>query len=733
MPRSRANPKRLEAFVAHGATIRGESGDELVCDCPFSGKQGKLYINRRTLLWHSKVESVGGAFSDFLRLIAQMYEKNLQGDSLGRLARARGLPREAFAGWGVGFDGRHYTIPVRDEDDMVVDIRRWRPGGRVLATKGCSTGMLGHENIARSPEDWPVYVCEGEWDAIALNWLIRKKLGRYKINGVVVGVPGANTFKVNWAEAFRDRRVYACYDNDGPGQQGELQLQKRLEGVASSILYLHWPEGLEDGYDIRDYVISGAIDKRKPLACWRGLKRYFYKQPREGVKSDIEPDEEIESEESAYTDENPADLEQLRTVFKRWMKLKDTDVIEVILATVISQELSGDPVWMFVVGPAGSAKTETLVTLNADPEIYEVSTLSTHALISGFPNTKKDPSLIPSLNDKTLVVKDFTPILQMKEGDKAEIFGLLRDAYDGHCGKVFGNGIRRHYKSRFTVVAGVTPAIYEMSAEHAGLGERFLKYLTAENIRRESEDDVLRRVILNVGREDGMRHELRDVVQSFLARKRREIERDGVPTPPMETVEFISGLAKISARMRGTVPRDKYRHEVVIGRPTVESPARLAKQFQKLMVCLMIVTGEGADERVSWILRKCVLDTMSQRREDILRTLWERTGKDADDSVGTRAISEHVHYPITTVQREMDDLVMLEVAVRVSTGLRRYEFSLSPYMRELIVSTDLYGGLRGPKVDRPHRREIRRLRKPRSKERTQRRPRRRLRRRSSQP
>jgi len=52
-----------------------------------------------------------------------------------------------------------------------------------------------------------------------------------------------------------------------------------------------------------------------------------------------------------------------------------------------------------------------------------------------------------------------------------EIFGTLRDAYDGKITKRFANGIVRAYQSTFGLVAGVTPAIESFVVTHAMLGE----------------------------------------------------------------------------------------------------------------------------------------------------------------------------------------------------------------------------------------------------------------------
>ena len=84
------------------------------------------------------------------------------------------------------------------------------------------------------------------------------------------------------------------------------------------------------------------------------------------------------------------------------------------------------------------------------------------------------------------------------------------------CGKVFGTGVERSYKSRFTVLAAVTPRIYDLSSQHQSLGERFLKYSSGHNLKHTSERDIIRRAIDNINRETEMKWQLSDVVRAFM-------------------------------------------------------------------------------------------------------------------------------------------------------------------------------------------------------------------------
>src|SRR2546426_2916419 len=147
----------------------------------------------------------------------------------------------------------------------------------------------------------------------------------------------------------------------------------------------------------------------------------------------------------------------LATFYRKVFRLSDVAALDVTLATVVTSDVPGDPLWSFLVGPPSSSKTEVLRPLDqSDIPIYYLSTLTNHALVSGL---KGGTSLLAKLHEKTLVVKDFTPVMEMSRDKRDEILGDLRDAYDGTYAKAFGTVGTLTYVSHFNFLAGVTNAI----------------------------------------------------------------------------------------------------------------------------------------------------------------------------------------------------------------------------------------------------------------------------------
>lgn len=679
---------KLNVLTAHGVEFTSESGDERIGTCPFTGKVNKFYYNVRKCVWDSKTAGLSGTVPQFLEQIHNVYVEQMTKTLLRKLSENRRLPDEAFAPWKIGWTGSQYSFLIRDAGGQPQDIRLYTLGKRVMSTKGVETGLLGAEQIPMHPTD-PIYLCEGEWDAVALRWLMKKVGAR----GIVVGLPGAGVFKGEWTPWFSGRRVHTLYDYDAAGEEGELRLEKRLKSVCQTLTFVHWPDGVSDGFDVRDYIIYGAIDNHTPKECWEALHRKFQPYTRHAPPKNTTGNVAgsnghlggVAARVSAWTQKTPS-YDDLTGVFKKWLYLENTVGIELMCAVVASQEIEGPPVWMFLVAPPGGAKTEILSSLIGMDQIYLQSSLTPHALVSGA-NWKgdQDPSLIPRLNGKVLVIKDFTSILSMRDNEKDEIFGILRDAYDGRCGKVFGTGIERSYESRFTVLAAVTPRIYDLSQQHHSLGERFLKCGVGNNLQHSSERDIIRRAIDNIDRDTQMKAELQDVVHAFMKRTRSR----KLPTLSDVMYERIIALAMFGARMRGTVSRDQYHHDVITSRPSAEIGSRLGIQLAKLGKSIAWIHGrkEVTDSDYN-LVKKVMLDTISQRTEDVVRVILQECPT-VNDVVDSKEISGLTRYPPTTVSRILEDLHILEVVECTGTKYRYY-WTLSKYIRDQIEQAQLY-------------------------------------------
>ena len=628
-------------FVAHGFLPVGESGNQVYGTCPFCGKD-KMYVNPESGQYDCKRCGVTGNAVTFLQQVVEFYADLAEDVHWNRLESMRSLPREAMESSGLVWDGERWLLPVRTVRGTVQDIRCWKPSkkAKFLSTKGCKVGLYGAESLEeKALKRLPVYLCEGEWDTMAFRYMLQEE----ELEGVVVGVPGAETWKKDWTEWLAGRDVTLLYDNDEPGKSGVERVVKSLSGVAKTLQVLIWPDGLPEKYDIRNAFSHPVSASEIIELCVPANQR------ERTVTSDS-------SEEVARPEVVPLSFKEAMAIYTKWLHMTPEmiDALRIMFSVVVSNRLPGDPLWVYIVAPPGASKTELLMTLQFSPEVIIRSTLTPHSMISGFiAPGGRDPSLLPMLDGRTFVLKDYTEVFALPKISRDEIYAILRGAYDGVVEKNFGNGVYRRYELHFSMLAGCTQQIY--ADKQSNLGERFLKFRMSQSFQGRM-DNVVRAALKNVSGEDNMRHDLAMAGAGYVAsRKVRSVD------VPDWFVDRLVSLAQLLSMLRGEVERDT-RSERLLYMPEREVGTRVAKQLKKLAMALAIL--EDTDDTVDWddiwrIVRRVALDSSIGFNRTILGTLLERgeplTGADLAESTGI---------PVTTIRQQLEDLELLEVITR---------------------------------------------------------------------
>ncbi len=359
-------------------------------------------------------------------------------------------------------------------------------------------------------------------------------------------------------------------------------------------------------------------------------------------------------------------LGQARAVFERFLYLPDLDLVDVVMSVPAGNRLlTTDPLWLLLKGPPGSGKTEALNALTGVPdEVVFVGNITPAALVSGWglSTGEADASLLPTLDGKTLVVKDFTTVLSMNPAARDEVFATLRDVYDGHASKHFGTG-RREYKSRFNMIAGVTTAI-EDAWHLSALGERFLTWGMVTDPKEQA-----RRALDNANNEPTFREALATAAAGVLADL-----PDAVPTISEELKERTLTLAFLMARLRTFVGRD--RNDVVQRPPEVEVPTRVAKQLLRLGQGLALVRRRPAVTDAEFlVMRKVALDSTPSARRTVFGALLRQPGP---AEIATFAQSCRMSHSPT--KRNLDDLVLLGLA-EANTVQKKVRYALTDECR----------------------------------------------------
>lgn len=335
---------------------------------------------------------------------------------------------------------------------------------------------------------------------------------------------------------------------------------------------------------------------------------------------------------------------------RRWLHLPDEEALDVLMSVAVAIFLPGDPLWLYYVGPPGATKTEPLRALKG-PRVHTLSSLTPNTLISGLKGGNVD--LLPHLDGKLLIVKDFTSILSKKPDDAAAIYADLRECYDGYLEKSFGSGVgTKSYHAKFGLIAAVTPEIDRYRNVHQLLGERFLRV----DAKTDPEATIQRASELQ-GREQEMRAELSAVMSEALERAVEWVDPDVLVE--QRFLDQLQALAHVAATLRSEVSRD--RNRLVQYEPVPEVGTRLVKQLQKLAKALanwhqrFVVSAE---DYVT--VRRVALDGVRSQRRKIVGALQHT---DATD-VATAQIGAMTEMPTDTVKEICEDLWMLGVFAR---------------------------------------------------------------------
>jgi hypothetical protein len=340
------------------------------------------------------------------------------------------------------------------------------------------------------------------------------------------------------------------------------------------------------------------------------------------------------------------DYRLLVETYRNHFRTEDTAPLDAVLAAVATSDWPGDPLWLYVVGPPSSGKTEMLRAFAGLPNAYFLSSLTPNSLISGLRDGK---DLLPLLDKKCLIVKDLTQTLEMHRENRDALFGVLRDCFDGFASKAFGTVGTKSYASHFNLVAACTNAVEEYYTVQAVLGQRFLLVRTAfaGAYSADDERDV-----------EEMRAILRDLVDAVVRNRRRLPDR---PSIPKALAAEIKALASEVAVLRTHVSRDGHTHEIGT-LPEPEGPPRIANQFLKLARGLAAVRchGEVTPEDLE-LVRRVARDTVPKLPRLHLEAV--AGGVETIDGIATAT-----RLPRRTVERKIEELVLLGAVHEDASG-----------------------------------------------------------------
>jgi hypothetical protein len=183
---------------------------------------------------------------------------------LDDLKATRGIWTKTVDAFEIGWDAAEsaYTLPVRDLDGKLVNVRRYQlrpPRGRrkIWGVSGHNQPLLypvGAFKKARREDEGAILVCEGEFDAIISN--------QYNFRAVTK-TNGVKAWRREWDKLFKDLVVYVCHDADRPGQDANRKIARAVARYAKEVRIVRLPYAVTDdhGKDLTDWWLEHDADR----------------------------------------------------------------------------------------------------------------------------------------------------------------------------------------------------------------------------------------------------------------------------------------------------------------------------------------------------------------------------------------------------------------------------------------------------------------------------------------
>ena len=381
-------------------------------------------------------------------------------------------------------------------------------------------------------------------------------------------------------------------------------------------------------------------------------------------------------------------FDDLIEIYKQDMSVTPSlvDVMAITMAVHIAVALEGDPLWLYVVGSPSSGKS-TICELLASDEIHTRSLSKFTGLVSG---SRQGTHLIPMLQGKCVIIKDGTLLLESTPQQLANVYGELRDIFDGSLNAEYRNGVSASFSNiSFGMVIGITERIYSLNM--AALGERFLhcRLETSRDVEKSRNAKAVQSIFETTAKTNYEGNDVGDsrsfprqraYTAGFLSHLHSALRNNDILRPGYveSDVQLIQALADMIACSRAQAPRSKeYGSNELLYDARPEASTRVVKQLSRMALCLCYVFGvTHITQQIRVLLTKVALDTAFSRQHNIIRTVAL-----AESGLTRQSIAVLTMIPLETITRRIDDLISLGILVPNDTDHRPIRGRTVPTLR----------------------------------------------------
>jgi hypothetical protein len=568
------------------------------------------------------------------------------------LKNERGLNDDMIGSAKLGFDGKHFVIPIPDgKGGWLYPKRRVMPWSteepKYLNARGAKAVLYGSEFLKDATH---AIICEGELDSLLL-----RSFGMIAVSST----GGAGTFEQGWAKLFATiPNVFIIYDHDDAGRQGALHTAKMIPHARLATL----PSEVGDGGDVTDFLVKL---KKSPDDLWEILKA--------GRSAEDIMERGIRYSKMQAPDRPVTITDWRETINKHFPEC--LSAAEVGLS-VVAQLLINDvhnPFGLVYVDVPSAGKTITLNFFSEIQEIaYDSDNFTPASLVSHASNRTsaqlENVDLLPRIRFRTLVVRDLAPIFAERQENLLKNLGVLTRVFDGE-GYESDSGVhgKRGYRGDYTFMflAGSTPIAPRVWRFMGSLGSRL--FFLNMNVPDKSTEELADLLVQNdfKKKEKACRKTTRDHVLTLWNAHVGGVDWDK-SKDPVELRLIISRCAELLARLRGTLDlwsekedqnaddKASHSHTNVV----IEKPMRINQLLYNLARGHALACGRTQlTEEDMWPVIEVTLNSAQMNRTKFMEALIEAGG-----TMLTRMVESAINCSNPTALREIESFNVLGIA-----------------------------------------------------------------------
>jgi len=324
------------------------------------------------------------------------------------------------------------------------------------------------------------------------------------------------------------------------------------------------------------------------------------------------------------------------------------ELIKCVFAVALSIKLDlPSLLWLMLVGVPSSAKTDIVSILKELNFTYFIDSFTMNPFASGYKagGRGKTYDLLPELDGKCFICKDYTTIFSLNEETTKKLLGELVSIYDGEFAKFSPTRGYKKYISSFSHIGVITPAALNHHQRYLNIiGPRFMFY-RIPGLDKSRKNKGFSIAWNSENRKTVLRNLSKKVTLFF--DKLLESVVEPFEITDEKTRKALEDLSLLMAKSRGIVVLQKSSFTNDSGKEIlyydvadvqVEEPWRAFQQLKGLGICLALIEGrKNISEADLKILNHVVVSSMPAERAEVLEFFLSHsvvTAKDLSTAIG---------------------------------------------------------------------------------------------------